>query len=142
MFILPHGTWKENIRSVILDCRRDLVVAQTKGRSPLVSQAKGETCWSLKQTCKRLVGVSRSLHYFTKLVLATEKNIYVNYLWLNSYDIQSSPIIFLYIYELFFVCPAVQYATQWLSFHSCKLYTKILIDEVSDWHISSKVYIE
>ena len=31
--------------------RRDPQVSQAKGRDRLVFQAKGETCWSLKQTC-------------------------------------------------------------------------------------------
>ena len=72
---------------------RDTVVAQTKGRGPLVSQAKGETaghsseggnpaslskergesCWSLKQTCHLPVCVLRPSHYFTKRVPATEE---------------------------------------------------------------------
>ena len=37
-----------------------------KGRGPLVSQAKGETHWSLKQTCQLHVCVLQPLHYFTK----------------------------------------------------------------------------
>ena len=42
MFTLPHGTWKDNIRSVIWDWRQK-------------SQAKGKTRWSLKQNCQLLV---------------------------------------------------------------------------------------
>ena len=73
MLRLPHGIWKDIIRSVILDRRRDLLVAQAKGRGPLVSQAKGKTRWSLKQTCQLLMCILRPLHYFTIRVPATEE---------------------------------------------------------------------
>ena len=43
MFILPYGTWKDNIRFVNLDWRGD----------PLITQAKTKILWSLKR--KRVV---------------------------------------------------------------------------------------
>ena len=49
MFILPHGTWKDNIRSVMLNWRQksarrssevgDLLVSLAEGREPLITQA-------------------------------------------------------------------------------------------------------
>ena len=73
MFILQHGTWKDNIRSVNFDWKRDPMVTHAKGWGPLVFQAKGEIRWSLKQTCQLCVRVLRPLHYFTKRVPVTEE---------------------------------------------------------------------
>ena len=95
----------------------------TEGRDPLVSQAKGETRWALKQTYQLLVCVLRQLHYFIKRVPATEE-------WYAPNLSDCIPtthncrrrrmkiwIILLYIYEFFVVCPAVQDATNWYKLH-------------------------
>ena len=52
---------------------RDSLASQATGRDPLVAQVKGETRWSLKQTCQILVRVLRPPNYFTKRVPATEE---------------------------------------------------------------------
>ena len=65
---------KDNIRSVILDWRRDPV---------------GETCWSLKQTCQLPMCVLQPSHYFTKRVPRHRRKICANSLWLYSYYTQS-----------------------------------------------------
>ena len=118
MFILPHGTIKDNIRCVILDwrqrssgrsskgerfiCRsseegrsagrlsegRDPLIAQAEVRDPPVSQAKGETCRLLKQTYHVCSPAVALLH---KKSLCYRRKICVNSLWLYSYYIQSSP---------------------------------------------------
>ena len=104
MFILPHGTWKDINRSVILDWRkrsagcsskeersaglsregRVPLVTQAKGRGPPVSQAKGKTCGSLKQTCNVCFSVVVLIH--TK-GLRDRRKICANCLWLYSYFI-------------------------------------------------------
>ena len=63
----------------------------TEGRGPLVSQAKGETRWSLKPTCQLLVCVLQPSHYFTKRVPHHRRKIYADSLWLYSYYTQSFP---------------------------------------------------
>ena len=83
MLILPYGSSKDNMRSVILDWRKRssgrsnegerFAGRYEKGRRPLVSQSKGETRWSLTQTCQLLVRVLQPSHYFTKKVSATEE---------------------------------------------------------------------
>ena len=79
---------------------------------------KAETRWSLKQTCQLPVSVLWPSHYFTKRFPATKER-YVRTL---SDCVPTTHnrrrqrikiwIIFLYTYESFVVCPAVQYATQ------------------------------
>ena len=49
------------------------MVTQTKGSDLLVSQAKGVTSWSLKQTCQLLVCVLQPSYYFKKMVPTAEK---------------------------------------------------------------------
>ena len=80
-----------------------------RGRGSLVSQAKGENHWSLKQTCQLLVCVLRLSHYFTKRVLATEER-YMRILsdCIPTYT-QSSPsknknINYIFIYLRVFRC--------------------------------------
>ena len=77
----------------------------------------GETRWSLKLTCQFHVWVLRPSHYFTKRVSATEES-YVRTLsdcipttHNRRRRIIKIWIIFLFIYESFVVCPAVQYVT-------------------------------
>ena len=87
----------------------------SKGGDPLVSQ--GEVRWSLKQPCQLLRECLRPSHNFIKRVPATEER-YVRTL---SDCIPTSHkrcrrrikigIMFLYIYEFFVICPAVQYTT-------------------------------
>ena len=72
------GFEKGNITFEILDWRRD----------PLVSQAKGDTCGSLKQTCRVFL---RPSHYFNKNGTCYRRKICTNELWLYSYNTQSSP---------------------------------------------------
>ena len=87
--------------------------------------------WSLKQTYQLLECVLRPPHYFTKRVLATEER-YVGTLSdcvptthnRHSRRIKVE-IIFLYIYEFFVVCPAVQYTTRGhrqISFHNTEIF--------------------
>ena len=97
MFIFPHGTWKDNIRSVILDWRQTLAGLLSR---PVSSH----------------VCVLWLSHYFTKSVPATEER----YVRTISDCIPTShkrrcrrikiKIAFLYIYEFFVVRPAVRYA--------------------------------
>ena len=82
----------------------------------MVSQEKGETHWSHKQTCQLPVCVLRSSQYFTKSVSAPEER-YVRTLAdyiPTTHNRRRRRIkykfIFLYIYEFFVVCSAVQYA--------------------------------
>ena len=118
MFILPHGTWKDNIRSVILNRRQGStghsskgersaglsserrgplvsqakgnspLVAQAKGRGPLVTQAKGETYGSLKQTCHVCSPAVPLIH---RKGLRHRRKICANSLWLYYYYRQPSP---------------------------------------------------
>ena len=115
MFILLHRTWKEKIRSIILDWRQRSAGHSSARGDLLVSQPKGETRSSLKQTFQLPVCVLRPSHYFTKRVLAIEE-IYAR--TLSDYIPTTHnrrrrrikiQIVFLYIYESFIVCLAVRY---------------------------------
>ena len=86
MFIFLHGTWKDNIRSVILDWR---LVGQAKGRDLLVSQVKGETRWSLKQTCQLPCVCSPAIALLHKKGPCHRRKICANSFWLYSYFTQT-----------------------------------------------------
>ena len=91
MFILPHGTWKDNIRSVNLDRMQRSsgrsneeersAGLSSEGRDPLISQAD----LSAPRVCSPTVA---QLH---KKGSRHRRKICAEYFWLYSYYIQSSP---------------------------------------------------
>ena len=66
------------------------MVAQTKGRGPLLSQAKGETCWSLAHLSAPRV-CSPVVELLHKNGPRYRRMISANSLWLYFYYTQSSP---------------------------------------------------
>ena len=81
MFIVPHGTWKDNIRSVVFDWRQRSASCSSKGRDPLVTQAD----LSAPRECSSAVAL---LHKKGPL---HRRKVCANSLWLYSYCTQSSP---------------------------------------------------
>ena len=106
---VPISAWdlRENIRPVFLDWRRDPLVAQAKGRDPLVTQAD----LSAPHACSPAVAL---LH---KKGPRHRRKICANSLWLYSYYTQWSPsknknINYICIYLQVLHClSTVQYTT-------------------------------
>ena len=118
MFILPHGTWKDNISSVILNWRQ-----RSAGRSSEVERSAGLSSEGrdLWVTQANMLCVFSSHCTTSQKGPCHRRKIYTNSLWLYFYYTESSPwknkdinCIFIYINQSFVVCPAVQYETIWL----------------------------
>ena len=106
MFILLNGTWKDKIKSVNLDWRREVGWSHKR---------RGEIRWSLKRrerpaghSSKYVVCVFRPSHYYTKRFPATEER-YARTLSDCIPITQSSPskiknVDFIFIYLRVFRC--------------------------------------
>ena len=112
MFILPHGTWKDNVRSVILDWSQRFIGRPSEGeksaglsseeRDPLVTQADLSPPPSQKGSPPRKKDMCEiSLTVFLHTHNRRRRRIET---W----------IIFLDIYESFVVYPAVHYTRRFL----------------------------
>ena len=128
MFILPHGTWKDNIRSVILDWRQRPAGHSSEGRVPVVTQMKARSSGHSNER-ERSAGLSSegrdslitqadlsTPHVYSPAVALLHKKgpryrrkICANSLWLYPYYTQSSPsknknINYIFIYLQVFHC--------------------------------------
>ena len=111
IFIYPHGTWKDYIRSVIWDWRQRSAGYSSKGRDPLVTQADllaPRVCsWVIAQLHKK------SPYH--------RRKISANSLWLYSYYTQLLPLenkninyIFIYLRVLHCLSSDFIYVTLWI----------------------------
>ena len=107
MFILPHGNRKDNIRSVIKDGRQRFSGHLTKGRGPLVSEAKGRNPLVTQAYLLYSHVCSPAVELRHKKGPRHKRKICANSHWLCSHDIQSSlsknkNINYIFIYLLLY----------------------------------------
>ena len=105
MFILPHGTWKDNIKSVILDWRQKSVGRSSEGDRSSSLSNKGRDVRVTQSNMSCVFSGRRT----TSQIGSPPQKKWVKSFWVYSYCTQSSPsknknINYIFIYLRFFGC--------------------------------------
>ena len=123
MFLLPHGTWKDNIRSIIFDWRlRSAGCSREGGRSVgLLNERRDPLVTPADLSAQCVCSPAVTLHH--KKGPRHRRKICVNYFSLCSYNTQSTPsnnknIDYIFIYtspSLFVRQFDMRHQTPWCS---------------------------